>query len=139
MYLENLRTKLSQGDVLVQIPLLDSANPTAPEKTHNIIILSHTCEIDKPKNMVVLVCAIKPLTDFGSGQDEDIRRGRMINVMYLALSDRLPESGIDFRYTYRFHKEALLEFSKNDHKISSLTDEGQEALANFYYRFLVRK
>jgi len=139
MYLENLRSKLSQGDILTQIPLLDSANPMAPEKKHDVIILSHTCEMDKPKNMVVLVCAIKPLTSFEPGQDADIRRGKMISVMHMESNDKLPESGIDFRYTYRFHKEKLLEFSKKNHKLSSLTDEGQEALAKFFYRFLVRK
>jgi len=139
MYLQELRIKLSQGDIFNQIDLIDSAAPTAPPKTHNVIVLSHSCEIEKPSNSIVLVCAIRPLSQVDLGQRGHIQGNRIFNAMYLEPIGTLPESFIDFRYIFRVNKMFLEEGTRQGLKIASLNDETQLALTTFFYRFLARR
>lgn len=139
MYLQQLRSVLSQGDVFAQICLVDSASPRSPLQTYDVIVLSHTCEIVKSSNSVVLVCVMKSLSQMDSGRRGNVQRNRAYNAMYLEATGTLPESFIDFRYTFRVDKESLEEAVRRDFKIASLNDKAQLALARFFYRFLVRK
>lgn len=139
MYLQQLRSILSQGDIFAQIDLIDSASPKSPLQPYDVIVLSHTCEIAKPSNSVVLVCVIKSLSQIDSGQRGNVQRNRVFNAMYLESTGTLPESFIDFRYTFRVNKESLEEAVRRDLKIASLNDKAQLALAAFFYRFLIRK
>jgi len=131
---ENLRIKISQGDIFANVPLIDSAKPSDPPKDYNVIILSHTCDIDKPTQKQVLVCVVKSFSVLKPGQDGDVRKDRVRNVMYLRTIKNLGEVFVDFRCEFRLNKEVL---SEGD-KIISLTDQGQLALAHYFYRFLVR-
>lgn len=139
MYAEGLPLTLSQGDIFVQIELIDSASPTAPPRTHSVIVLSHTCEIEKSVNSIVLVCVILPLSDVDPGQKGHIKKNRVFNAMYLEPIGDLPESFIDFRYVFRTNK-AYLEYAIGEGlRITSLNEESKLAFATFFYRFLGRK
>ena len=138
MYLRELRNQLSQGDIFAGIELLDSATPSSPLKTHNVIVISHTCEILKPSNSIVLVCAIRSLSDIESSNRGHIKNNRIYNAMYLSAIADLSESFVDFRYTFRINKLSLEEYIHQGRKIASLNDEAQLALTTFFYRFLIR-
>ncbi len=138
MYLKELRPQLSQGDVFTQVSLIDSAVPLLPSKTHNVIVLSHTCEIAKPSNSIILVCAIRALTEVDPGQRGHIQRNRVFNTMYLEPIGVLQESFVDFRYIFRINKIFLEQYAQQGFKIASLNEEAQLALATYFYRFLAR-
>lgn len=138
MYSPELRPQLSQGDLFTQIYLVDSARPTVPPQNRDVLVLSHTCEILKPLNSIILVCAIRPLEDTASETQGNIRRGRVKNAMYLESIGTLPESFIDFRYIFRVDKTILEQYMYKSQRIASLDNEAQRALATFFYRFLVR-
>jgi hypothetical protein len=138
MYLPELRSKLSQGDIFAQIPIVDSADPALKKKDYNVIILSHTCDIDKPTQKIVLVCAIRPFSELNPGQDKDIIKGRIRNAMHVKPVGEMGDSFIDFRFTFRVNKEFLQEAEKNGAKIASLMDDAQLALIEYFRRFLAR-
>lgn len=138
MYLPEARRKISQGDIFSKVSLPDSANPEAPKKEYTLVVLSHACDIDKPTQMVVLVCAARSFSELMPGQGGDIKKGRVRNAMYIKAAGGLEESFIDFRYTFRIHKDLLKQAVDNNLKIVSLTDKAQRALAQYFYRFLAR-
>jgi len=76
MYLREPREQLSQGDVFIQIDLLDSATAAVTPQPYNVIVISHDCEIDKPDNVIVLVCAIKPLAIMRAGDIGNLKKGK---------------------------------------------------------------
>ncbi len=139
MYLENPRPLLSQGDIFAQIDLFDSALPQLPSKRYNIIVLSHSCEIDKPTNSIVLICAILPLVEVEENGRGNIKRNRTYHTMYLEPAGGLPEGFVDFRYVFRVKKEFLQECMREGFRVISLNDEAQSALASLFFRFLARK
>jgi len=139
MYLENPSSLLSQGDIFAQIDLTDAAFPQSPPKRYNIIVLSHSCEIDKENNYIALVCAILPLGEVDEGVRRDIRKNKTYHTMYLDAVGGLPESFIDFRYVFRVKKEFLQECTREGFKAASLDEEAQLALVHFFYRFISRR
>lgn len=139
MYLHQPRQQLSQGDIFTDVNLLDSARPQLPTRTFNVIILSHTCDILKPKNSVVLVCAIRPISEVSPGNAGHIKKNRLYNTMYVEPVGNLRESFVDFRYTYRLDKRFLGDCANKGQKIASLNDDGQLALVYFFQRFLSRR
>lgn len=139
MYLPALRHILSQGDIFIQLDFIDSAAPMAPKEQHNVIVLSHTCEILKPGNAVVLVSAIRLLSEVNSGLRGLIKKNQVYNAMYLEPVGPLEESFVDFRYTFRANKVFLKESMERNLRIASFNEESQLGLATFFYRFLVRK
>ena len=139
MYLSKLRQEWSQGDILKDVELIDSAAPRALPKNYRVIILSHDCDLDKQHNSVVLVCAIRDLTEVSDGFQGDIRKNRVANVMYLEGTNLLEESFVDFRYVFRVDKTFLKQAVKQGARIASLNDEARLALMTFLYRFFARK
>ena len=138
MYLPELRSKLSQGDIFTQVPIVDSADPAFKKKNYDVIILSHTCDIDKPNQKVVLVCAIRPFSELSPGQGKDIIKGWIINAMHVKPVGEMGDSFIDFRFTFRIHKEVLQQAEKSGTKIVSLTDNATLALIEYFHRFFAR-
>jgi hypothetical protein len=139
MYLSEVRPILSQGDIFTQVDLIDSATPQSPSQRFDVIVLSHTCEIQKPSNSIALVCAVRPLSEIENGHRGNFQMNRVINAMYLEPIENLPESFIDFRYIFRVNKTFLEEYVREGFKIASFNDEAQLALTTFFYRFLARK
>ena len=134
--------KLSQGDIINKVLLLDSAVPAASPGERNVIILSHDCEIDKPSNEVLIVAEVKLLAEMErikSGIKGDIQKGRVRNVMYLEPYGQLAESYVDFRYIFRVAKKSLEENLKLGLRIASLNEESKQALCIFFERYLFRK
>lgn len=139
MYLENPSSLLSQGDIFAQIDLVDAAFPQSPRKRYNVIVLSHSCEIDKKSNYIVLVCAILPLAEIDESVRGSIRKNKTYHTMHLDAVDGLSESFIDFRYIFRVKKKFLQECAHEGFKVASFTGEAQLALVHFFYRFISRK
>ncbi len=139
MFLPTPRELLSQGDIFLELDLIDSASPTSPPQKRNAIVLSHDCEIDKPINRILLVCAIRFLSDVEQTTIDNIRRNRRFNTMYLGSFLSLPEVFIDFRYIFRVDRLFLEEGMRRGLRIASIDDEAKFALWTFFYRFLTRK
>jgi hypothetical protein len=142
MYVAQARQQLSQGDILSQVALIDSAAPAAPAVNRNIIVLSHNCEIDKQSNEIVIVAALFPLENaerHTRGISGDIKRGRVYNTMFLMSYGAMSESYVDFRYIYRVNKSYLNECIVQGLRIVSLDTLSKDALCIFFERYLFRK
>jgi hypothetical protein len=140
MYVETLPTVISQGDIFTRIALLDSATALTNPRFYDVIVFSHTCEIAKPSNTVVLVCGIRPLREvLDRGQQGHIQRNRVYNSMYLSPVGPLGESFVDFRFVFRVQKALLDEAMRQGLRIASLNEESRLALFTYLYRFLLRK
>lgn len=142
MYALEVPAKLSQGDIITKVSLLDSALPDAPPVERTVIVLSHDCEIDKRSNEVIIVAAVRLMSEVEQhkpGIKNDIQRGRVRSVMYLAPQGQLEESCVDFRYIFRVTKHYLEECLQKGLRIVSLNEEGKQALCVFFERYLFRK
>ena len=138
MFLPVPRELLSQGDIFTELDLIDSAAPTSPPQKRNVIVLSNDCEIDKPSNRIVLVCAIRSVSDINPRTINDIRKNGVYNTMYIGSISNLPESFIDFRFIFRVDGLFLEEGIRRGLRIASVDDEARLALGTFFYRFLTR-
>jgi hypothetical protein len=139
MYLPTPREVLSQGDIFLQLDLVDSAAPTALPQKRNVIVISHDCEIDKPHNRIILVCGLIPLSNVNQGHQGNIKKNSLANTMYIEPVQTLVESYVDFRYIFRADKLYLEEAMRQGLRIASIDNETQLALGTFFYRFLTRK
>jgi hypothetical protein len=139
MFLPVLREKLSQGDILTQITLIDSAATTTSPQRYNVIVLSHDCEIDKPNNSIIIVCALRNLSEVPSITQEQIRKNKVYRTMYLESTKLFPESFVDFRLIFRVNKNFLEECSRQGFRVASLNDEARLALPAYFYMYLTRK
>ena len=101
IYAPQPRESLSQGDILTDVSIAEP-HLGLDEGMRTVIVLSHDCEIDKPKNQTMIVAAVVPLAQFPSEQHDSIRSGAMLSVFYLADPPTLAiDSCVDFRRTFR--------------------------------------
>ncbi len=138
MYVDKTSSILSQGDIFVGLHLIDSAAPKAPSIARNVIVLSHTCDIAKGTNSVVLVCVIRALSEVGPGLEGHIKSGRVFNAMYLRPIGDLGDSFVDFRYVFRVEKDSLAYALEEGLRIASLDEENRLSFVDFFHEFLTR-
>lgn len=135
MYLPELRSEISQGDIFdaVPLPYLDiSENPNAPVPKFDpvrVILLSHDCEYDKPKTRAPLVAQIRLLTEVSQDSYGYLRNNKVISAFYLpALGNVMDESFVDFSRIVPVPKTILQLGSENKNRLASLTDEARAIL-----------
>jgi hypothetical protein len=154
LYTTGLRPALSQGDVLKGVRI-DEGHLGVPPRTLTVMALSHSCEIDKPHNKVMLVSNVRPLSDFNADTHEGIRDGRNLALFYLPPfpPSVIEESCVDFRQTFRVSFSAIgatdlialnndtppqRVFSGTDPRVQSLSEFGVAALHGRIVAFFTR-
>lgn len=72
---------LTQGDILDGVICIDAMSPVG--KTRRVLVLSHSCEIDKPESQTFYVAVVKPVAKEGERFSGGIRAGNVRNLIYL--------------------------------------------------------
>jgi len=103
-----------------------------------VIVLSHGCDIDKKDTNAILCAQTRPLAKQKPQFADAIRRGDVINAMYLPQIGILAESYVDFRLTHRVSKVELEKAMHSGRRIASLSADGQMALHVYLFRFFTR-
>jgi hypothetical protein len=147
LYQPTLRISLSQGDILRNVRFAEPLVAVG-ERTFDVMVISHNCELDKQNSNICLVSRVKPITDVSGKYRDHIRLGKVGNVLYLPPEQSLSESYVDFRYTYRLpyaqigavkftetHERVFQDF---DCRTISLSDYGQEVLRGAIAAFFLR-
>ena len=160
------RPELSQGDLVEVAPFLQVTqpltplakvscsgkvehwNPLEPEelkehvlakcKTTCAIVISHDCEIDKPKKKQrILIAAAAPferLSDHKAA--EAVRKGEHRAFMYLPNPPTLTQ---DHYLDLRTISAVAIEFLQASRRLASLSDSGRTRLGAQLLAFLIRK
>lgn len=135
MYLPELQTEVSQGDIFRDIHyrfiIQDNQNsePRMSSRTLNAMLLTYDCEYDKPQSGFVYVGEIRPLSEISLQTRGNVRNFKVMNAFPLQTNELLnEESYIDFRRILRFDKNMISEYSLNKHRILLLTEDARLAL-----------
>jgi hypothetical protein len=143
------REVLSQGDILQDIVLDEPRR----KRLSRVIVLSHSCEIDKPQSKTLIGGEVFPLQREGKKYAGRIRTesNKIINIFYLPSTDGVVESYVDFRYLFRVYyadigAEHWKQVGDQQHRtladpekrIASLGDEATRQLALKFAFFFVR-
>ena len=143
MALELIKRKeaepLSQGDIIRNIPVaaFSSLGEYSPQNILGVI-LSHSCELDKPKNLVALVCELRKVEGLQEQQAEQIRQGKVLNAAHVGEVESFGEAFVDFRQTHRVFKPHLLTLIPGG-RVSALAEKACVQLSVFFFRYLVRE
>ena len=135
MFLPQLRAALSQGDVFKDIRINEIVGGV--DGAVSVVLLSHDCEFEK-KVEHALVVRVFSADAVQAGIWGDIRRGRVLNDVYLPKVGNRPEGFVNFRYIQRVPKADLITASDAGRRVLSMTDDGRQALVAYLYRFLTR-
>jgi hypothetical protein len=144
-----LRTQISQGDLLQNIPISywmigeNSAILPSRYELHTVILLSFDCDFDKKDALYCLVAPWVPLTvadSHKSGLAGNIRAGRVHSVFHIpAVTSpsglHLPEGFIDFRRMERVGKGIIEKASEDQYRVASLSAATRKALRLRLARF----
>lgn len=146
LYTTALRQALSQGDVLNDVRVFDPDNsptggPVAKDRLFRVMVLSHSCEVDKRDSNACLCARVRLITDVRGQFQDRIRNGRVANIMHLPAEGLLPEGYVEFRYTYRVRYDHInatgwVQDGVDTHRtivgperrLISLSDQGQTTL-----------
>jgi hypothetical protein len=141
MYERTVRTEVSQGDILLSVPIgynqlqLDgtvarASDGSVIEPVVRIVpamLLSRDCVFDNTS--WAIVAEIRPLTDIDIRDQGNVRQYRSKNVFYLPkLSGVFEESFVDLRRIDRLQKAIFLARVEEGVRVASLTDRWQLAL-----------
>lgn len=128
MYLTQLRQEISQGDVFIGVPFpyISTANPQVliPKiRTSPAMLLSHSCDFDKPNSDLVVMAAISSLADIARDRQNSIRKNTMVHTLYLQEREGvIVESYVDFRLMSMIPKSIIQNLSQQNNRILSLAD-----------------
>lgn len=154
LYSSSIRRGLSQGDVLEPVKIHE-AHLGQKERTYSVMVLSHSCELDKPHSKTFLAAAVRPLKDFDPQLLDGIREGRLLALFYIPTNPPriLDERCVDFRQIFRvsFSEIGAVDFTAiaddlpperifrdDDIRIHSLSDFGVAALQGRIVAFFTR-
>jgi hypothetical protein len=155
-FYEAPRAEISQGDILELLPnaylthplrsfvsghdgsLVERPEPQidGPERRPVIascrrtraILITHDCEVDKPKIENWIVCPVVPLAEHPGAQHTDIRKNKYFNLMYLpAYREILGDSVAVLNQITTLQKA----FVQSASRLLSLSDVGRAA---FYFQ-----
>ena len=135
MYTSEIRSEVSQGDVFNGVPIAyvtfneDCSDVTTRIEYVRAIMLTYSCDFDKPNSHFVIFAQVRPLSEIPLGSQGNVREGKVRNLFYLpALEDKLEESYVDFRRIDRVSKIAVKHIAETESRLCSLSDEAVEAL-----------
>ncbi|HLF94907.1 MAG TPA: hypothetical protein VJB14_15680 [Planctomycetota bacterium] len=133
-----LTDPLSQGDILsgVETVTLDELG-TMTRKTIAAIVLTHSCELDKPNTKNAIVAELRPMSLVTRQQAELIKESRVLSAVHIGDVPTFGDSFVDFRELHRVPKFQLankLTTGRN----AALDDEGCVQIAVYLFRFFVR-
>jgi hypothetical protein len=135
MYTAVPRGELKQGDIFADVPIREISGDDDREWSGRVIVLSHSCEIEKKHCTAPLVAAIKEEAEVSPDWWGHAKGDRLVNAMYLPPGESIAAGLVDFRLIHRVRKEVLAQAQK----IASLTEEAQEALTYYLTRFFARR
>ena len=135
MYLPELATDICQGDIFDAIPFpfisLDNEarEPEAKLRVVRAMMLNHSCDFDKPTD-VVIMAEVKAIGSIPNGGIQGhIRSGRIRTSLYLPeLPQVFAESFVDFNNVGLISKELIRIASEHGNRIASLDRAGTELL-----------
>lgn len=146
LYAHAIRASLSQGDVIEDVVVYDSENtptgdPKPKDRRFRVMVLSHSCDIDKSDSNACLCARVRPITDVREKFRDAIRTGKVAAIMYLPPGSALSEGYVEFRYSYRLcywhigatdwkeiDGEKHRVINGTDRRVISLSDKGQRTL-----------
>lgn len=130
MYLEELSSEVSQGDIFEGLPLAPAAGGQGTVEVRRVraILLTQDCEYDKPSTAAVLIAEVLPLSAVASGSQGNVRRNRVASAFYLPSHTHLPESYVDLRTIGRVSKSFVAVEAQTENRLLSLTEEARLAL-----------
>jgi hypothetical protein len=136
--------ELDQGDIIRRVTVThklpaDSAEP--PQiLVSNVVVLSHGCDIDKPKSDTVLVArAIRISALPAGGLGGEIRKNRVHHALYLPAEGPVREDVyIDWRSIQPVDKLGLLNARATERYIGTVTGDLLDALADGLWGFFFR-
>lgn len=136
--------ELDQGDLIRRVVVCtiaprDLTEPPALAESH-VCVLSHGCDIDKPRFDSVLVARLIRLSALPDpGMVGHVRRNRVFEAFYLPASGPLAEDAyIDWRTIQSVDKRVLLAARQSNRYIASLDEEAMSAASEGLWRFLFR-
>jgi hypothetical protein len=99
------------------------------------IVVSHSCDLDKPDAKYVLVAPLVPMATIQSEHQGAVRTGSNVSKMFIPGCDELGEGCLDFRLILPLP----LTFVRGSKRVASMSDEARELLwarlvAFFTYR-----
>ena len=143
-YLVRNEGELDQGDLIRRIvvcrkPPIELGDPTEV-LVSNVCVLSHGCDIDKPRSDSVLVARLIRLSAIpDSGMAGNVRRNRAYEAYFLEAAGPLAEDAyIDWRTIQAVDKQAMLAARRSDRYIGSLDEETLAAASDGLWRFFFR-
>ena len=134
---------LDQGDLIRRIVVCRKTpidlNAPADLLASNVFVLSHGCDIDKPRFDTVLVARAIRLSAVPDSMAGNIRRNRVYEAFYLPAAGPLAEDAyIDWRTIQAVDKQALLTARHSDQYICSLDEQTLAAASEGLWRFFFR-
>lgn len=146
---------LEQGEIIKSFPIalpprFDIAkNPknAVSIKVYDVIILSHSCDLENDKIDICLICPTKELNQYLSNysgddlnkQAEAIRRGF---VYYCYMLKKIYNSSdhyiVEFSRIFNANKRLLETYAKNQEERIALTSPYKEHLSQAFARFFMR-
>jgi hypothetical protein len=130
VYLPNLRSEISQGDVFGHIPIVKLTFPdTTPiVRRAKAILLSDDCEFDKASSLYCIMAEMRPISEVSQNNQGTIINYKTLNTFFLEGCDAFEESYIDFRRMYQVEKKFLTEKDSKCSRYKSFTDQARLAL-----------
>jgi len=125
-----LRGEVSQGDVFESLPIVHVRQEfrRLAVITTAAMLITYDCEYDKPSTKLVSAAGVFPLVDVPADRRGNVRKNKVFSTFYLAATDRLEESFVDFRYAGLLEKALVADEAQAGHRTTSLNDQAQLAL-----------
>lgn len=130
MYLSELRPDISQGDIFVEVPFpyfANTENLNDPKPSYlicTVMLISHSCDYDKPNSKFCLVAQIRPISELNPNSHGNLRKEGLINTIYLPrVTGKIDESYVDLRNITSIQKIILSNQAANGKRILSVTDD----------------
>jgi hypothetical protein len=139
MLLPTPRPKISQGDIIDDIPVFDHHGKWTIKRQARVVILSHDCEMDKPNDRAryVLVAELRGPGDAGSGNWGNIKAGKGWNTLYVPADPPIGDGYVDFGRVHRVTQTALREAMDEGKRLASMTDDAREAIVYAFASYLL--
>ncbi len=130
MYLEEVSSEVSQGDIFQSLPLASAEEGQEQARIRPVqaILLTQDCEYDKPSTLSVLIAEILPLSRVAPGSQGNVRKNRVASAFHLPPHALLPESYVDIRVIGRVAKNLVAAEAQRGNRLLSLTEEARLAL-----------
>lgn len=147
MYRETPQDTPTQGDIYDNCPSVAIGAPiegeyntaTASVEKKRVIIITHSCEYEKPQSTYVLVATVRPLSDFNPEQYDSIRNNQVYNLYWLSVHPSMSvEQCVDLRTIRRVHKRLFDPIASKLDKLVSLTKVSRLALQDQISQFFGR-